>query len=140
MKYQINTQIEINATPEKIWAVLMDFENYPHWNPFIKSIKGEALAGSQLSAQIDQMRFKPFVTKVVVNQHFSWMGSLWITGLFDGHHQFDLIPQANGSTLLIHSESFSGLLVRLFKKMLDTQTLAGFHAMNSSLKDLIEQN
>ena len=38
MTKQIKTSIHINATKEKVWEILMDFEKYPEWNPFIKSI------------------------------------------------------------------------------------------------------
>jgi len=27
---EIKTEILINATPEKVWAILTDFENYPN--------------------------------------------------------------------------------------------------------------
>jgi uncharacterized membrane protein len=33
------TEIVINIIPENVWKVIMDFEKYPTWNPFIKSIK-----------------------------------------------------------------------------------------------------
>lgn len=37
---EIVTEIEINATPSRIWQILTDFEKYPTWNPFIKKISG----------------------------------------------------------------------------------------------------
>nr|WP_255305408.1 SRPBCC family protein [Acidithiobacillus ferrivorans] len=33
--HQIETNIEITATPERVWSILMDFPAYPQWNPFI---------------------------------------------------------------------------------------------------------
>ncbi len=38
---QIETEILINAKPDKVWQVLTDFESHSKWNPFIKSISGE---------------------------------------------------------------------------------------------------
>ncbi len=32
--------------------------------------------------------FKPKVVEVVPNRSFGWLGSLWVKGLFDGHHYF----------------------------------------------------
>ncbi|MCR1341946.1 SRPBCC domain-containing protein, partial [Acidithiobacillus ferrooxidans] len=31
--YQIETGIEITASPEHVWSILMDFPAYPQWNP-----------------------------------------------------------------------------------------------------------
>ena len=39
---ELKTTIEINASPAKVWEVLLDFEKYPDWNPFIKNIRGNA--------------------------------------------------------------------------------------------------
>jgi hypothetical protein len=38
----------------------------------------------------------------------------------------------------VHAEQFSGVLVRLLRKSLDTQTHAGFEALNTALKTRAE--
>ena len=35
----IETHIEINASPELVRSVFLDFDQYSDWNPFIKSLK-----------------------------------------------------------------------------------------------------
>ena len=42
---EISTNININATAEKVWSVLTNFSKYSDWNPFIKTIEGEVLFG-----------------------------------------------------------------------------------------------
>ncbi|WP_367221222.1 SRPBCC family protein [Marinilabilia sp.] len=42
----------INSSPKKVWAILTDFENFPFWNPFITSIKGEVVPGKKKSVRI----------------------------------------------------------------------------------------
>jgi hypothetical protein len=37
---QIKTEIPIGAPASAVWSILMDFERYPEWNPFIKKISG----------------------------------------------------------------------------------------------------
>jgi len=64
---------------------------------------------------------------------FEWLGRLVLPGLFDGRHRFELVPDGDG-TRLVHTERFTGLLVPLLKKSLDTKTIAGFRAMNTALK------
>ncbi len=44
-----------------------------------------------------------------------------------------LEPTAGG-TRLVHSERLTGILVPFLRKSLDTQTFAGFEAMNAALK------
>ncbi len=48
--YQIETEIEIAASPERVWSILMDFSAYPEWNPFIRSLSGVAKPGEKLRA------------------------------------------------------------------------------------------
>jgi uncharacterized protein YndB with AHSA1/START domain len=34
----ISATVDIAATPQQVWAVLVDLDAYPQWNPFIRSI------------------------------------------------------------------------------------------------------
>ena len=49
-------------------------------------------------------------------------------------HIFELTDQGDGTTVFVQREKFKGVLVPLFQKMLDTNTLEGFNAMNRALK------
>ena len=85
------------------------------------------------------MSFKPVLLAFEPNKEFRWKGKLFVKGLFDGEHQFKLLKNSDGSTTLIQSEKFSGILVPLFSKMIDTNTRKGFELMNEKLKELAEQ-
>lgn len=50
---EIKTEITINASPSRIWKILMEFDRYPGWNPFIKSIAGQPIKGSKISARLE---------------------------------------------------------------------------------------
>jgi hypothetical protein len=144
MAKEIKTEIVINATPEKVWSVLTNFENYPNWNPFIKYIEGHPKVGERLSMRIappqaKEMSFKPKVLTSQTNKELSWLGHLLFPGLFDGRHKFELIDNGNGTTTFIQSEKFKGVLVPLFKKLLDINTRKGFEEMNQKLKELAER-
>lgn len=140
---EIRTEILINAAPQKVWRILTDFKAYPAWNPFIKSLEqtsqGELKVGSRLKALIappdaSAMTFTPAVTALNVNREFRWLGHLFIPGLFDGEHIFELMENGDGTTTLIHRENFRGLLIPLFKKMLNDNSRRGFELMNRQLK------
>ncbi|MHA4846449.1 SRPBCC family protein [Flavitalea antarctica] len=142
---ELNTQIIINATPGRVWAVLTDFENYRTWNPFIISITGEPKAGSQIKVTVlppqgKKMTFRPTVLVFEHNKEFRWKGRLFFNGLFDGEHQFELVDNGNDTTLFYHCETFKGLLVRLFKNQLENNTKKGFELMNQHLKKVVETN
>lgn len=145
MKKEISTTITINARAEKVWNILTDFNLYPKWNPFITSITGNATVGRQIKVVLEpkggnKMVFKPTVLSFEKNRSFSWQGRLLVKGLFDGEHRFLLTQNADGTTTLQQSESFSGLLVGLFSKSLDTVTKDGFIAMNEAIKKIAEAN
>lgn len=144
MTYHIQSQIDIFAPAEKVWQVLMDFDAYMNWNPFIKSIQGYARLGEILEVQIQLqnqsiMTFKPHIIDCQPNHVFAWKGKVLIPGLFDGEHRFELMETDDGlSTQFKHSEMFSGLLVPLFRKSLQKNTAPAFDAMNQALKQRVE--
>ena len=143
MRHQICTEITIEATPEDVWNVLTDLDSYDEWNLFITSSAGRVVVGEQLTNRMQPpggkaMTFRPTVTVADHAKTFEWLGRLFVPGLFDGRHRFDLTEVAPGKTRLVHSEQFSGLLVRLAKKSLDTSTVQGFEAMNETLKKRVE--
>jgi hypothetical protein len=144
MAKEIKTEILINATPTKVWSILVNFENYPNWNPFIKSIKGNLKVGNKIMARIEPpeangMTFKPTILTLETNKELKWLGHLLFPGLFDGEHKFELIDNADGTTTFIQSEKFNGILVPLFKKLLDNNSKRGFEEMNEALKKECEQ-
>ena len=134
MAKQIKTSITINASKEKIWKILTDFENYPEWNSFIKSVTGEVKVGNQIKIKLQGMTFKPIVLTFNENAELKWLGHLWFKGLFDGEHKFKLTDNGNGTTNFEQNENFSGILVKLFAKSLDKDTKNGFEQMNRELK------
>ena len=139
MHHELRTDIEIAAPIETVWEMLTDLAAYPNWNPFIVSADGRANVGERLANRMQPpggkgITFKPTVTVVEAPVAFEWLGRLGLPGIFDGRHRFDLAPSENGGTLMTQSEQFSGILVRFVRTSLDTQTLAGFEAMNAALK------
>lgn len=136
---EIKTSIKIHATPEKVWEVLTLFKDYPKWNPFLKSVDGEFIVGQTIKINAGGMKFNPKVLVFDKLKEIRWIGKLFIKGLFDGEHIFQIIDNNDGSVLFKQEEKFSGILVGLFSKKLDTDTKLGFQKMNESLKIKSEQ-
>ena len=140
----IETSIQIDASPDQVWATLTDFEHYGEWNPFIRAIVGKAQVGTRLKNTLQLPDAKPqvFKPKVLVSQpakEFRWLGSLFIPGLFDGEHYFRLETNGKGGTRLIHGERFRGILVGMVMKKIGEATHASFVAMNEALKARVER-
>ena len=136
---EIKTEITINSPIEKVWQILVKFQDHPHWNPFITKISGELTPGTTLNVFIcppnkKGMRFKPKLIKMEPNKELRWVGKLGLATLFQGEHYFLLEAITPQQTKLIHGEIFSGWLVPLLKKDLTGATKQGFIAMNEALK------
>lgn len=142
----IETSIIIQSSPEMVWNELMNFSEYHEWNPFIKSITGKAEINAPLKVQMTledngkPMTMTPLILELAENKVFCWEGNLFVKGLFDGRHRFELIPLKNGTTKFVQSETFGGLLVSPIMKLVGKKTLDGFNAMNKALKIRIEEN
>ena len=135
---EIQTEIEIDASPDVVWSHLTSFEKYPDWNPFITSAEGKAELGARLSVTIfppggKAMGFKPKVLVAEPGRELRWLGRFLLPGIFDGEHRFLLESHGDG-TKLIQAEKFRGLLVPLMWKSMRPKTTRGFELMNEALK------
>jgi hypothetical protein len=142
--HEIQTEIEIAATPERLWSILTDLSAYPSWNPFIRSITGHIERGQRLAVSIQPaggrtMTFRPTVLLAAPNTELRWLGHLLLPGIFDGEHYFKMAPSTPGRVRFTQGEKFSGVLVAFAKASLDRGTKAGFVAMNAALKARAER-
>jgi hypothetical protein len=134
---QITATVDLDAPPDRVWAVLTDTAKHATWNPFITKMGGTLAVGQKLQIRIappggKPMSFRPTVTDVQPQHRLAWLGHLGFPGLFDGAHSFTLTPIANGRTQLVQTENFSGALVWMSRGLL-TKTAAGFEAMHNAL-------
>ena len=139
---EIRDHIDIDAPPERVWAIITDFDSFPQWNPFVKQISGRPEEGSKLDVRIAPpgkrgMRFKPTVVTADRNRELAWLGHVGIPGVFDGEHHFEIQDLGGGRARFIQREVFKGVLVGLMGGTLD-QTLEGFRHMNQALKQRAE--
>jgi hypothetical protein len=142
MRKTIETSIEINASPQKVWAILRNTKDYPSWNPFVRSVEGTFDQGTTIKVVVQQPGGSSFTFKpVVLNGSFPeirWRGKLLIRGLFDGEHFFRVDELALHSTRFVHGEHFSGILIGRMGGALE-KTKRGFESMNQALKKKAEE-
>lgn len=112
--------VEIDAPPERVWAVLLDVERWPEWTPTVTSVQrldpGPLALGSR--TRIIQPKLSPAVWKVTelneLERVFTWTArSLGIA--VSGRHQVNWFRSGSCATISIN---YSGLLGRLMAHLL----------------------
>lgn len=137
----LDTYIDIDAPPERIWEVLVDLPAWEEWNPFIPSVKGTLQVGGRLRIVvvppgIKPMQFRPEVFVVRPFGEILWGGSfLWI--VYRGDHAIFLQPLPGGGTRFRQRERFRGPMVFFMNNMIKA-TESGYHQMNRALKQRVE--
>lgn len=139
---ELRTEIEIEAPPQRVWDVLLDFQRYPEWNPFITAVEGEWTVGSRPSLVLSlpesgEMRIRPTVLRNETARELRWRGVIGVAFLFSGEHFFSLEETSEGRTRLVHGEDFGGFLLRFLNGKL-TETARAFVFMNHALKKRAE--
>lgn len=144
-KHELLVETVIEASAERVWAILTDFARYPEWNPFIRTIEGDPRVGARLRARIQPsggkgMTFRPTVLVADPGRELRWIGHLFLPGIFDGEHYFAIRPHSDRSVVFQHGEEFRGLLIPFMRTSLDRDTRRGFAEMNEALKARAESS
>jgi hypothetical protein len=133
----------VNSTPEKIWNILINFEEYELWNPFMTKVVGDAKLGSKIMVKIQTVRGKertyyPIITKFEIDKELRWKGKSFMPGIFDGERIFIIEKSTNNQVSFLHKEIFTGLGVKFVGDKLGKDLKESFDKMNISLKSRAE--
>jgi len=141
---ELRTEIEIQASPEKVWKNLTNLDEYPQWNPFIHHAMGTSKVGEKVDITFrsgsKEMTLHCTIIKVEPNRELRWKYHVILPALFSGEHSFVIEPIDNNRVRFIDCEIFNGLLVSSQAKDIDTNSRRGFEAMDKALKARAEQN
>lgn len=141
---EIHTSIVIDAPAFSVWNMLTDLASYPRWNPFITRIKGELKQGSRLDMEMKFASEKgvaigPVVVDVQLERHISWLDRS-TGGLFVAEHKLEIQTLAHDRVTFFQIASFTGPIVSLVEKKLETGFRKGLEEMNLALKKVAEQS
>jgi hypothetical protein len=106
----------IQASPEKIWALLTDADAFPRWNSTVTRIEGRIAEGETLKVKVPyaaERTFKLKVSGVDPGRKMVWSDGM--APMFRGVRTFELTLNSDGSTNFSMSEAFSGLMLPLIK-------------------------
>jgi hypothetical protein len=141
---ELNNEVEIHASAERVWQLLTDFDRFPQWNPFIHRASGEPRTGAQLEVTTQasgaaRTTSRPTVVNAEPNRELRWMQRSLIPGLLDVEHIFTIEPLDTNRVRFTQREIFTGLLVPLRTRRNNTDIRRGFSEMNKALKTRAEQ-
>jgi uncharacterized protein YndB with AHSA1/START domain len=107
------SEIEIEASPEAVWAALTDFERWPSWNPEVKSISidGPVQPGTVFRWKSGPGTIVSELQTVDPPHTISWTGKTMSIRAF---HVWSLEPR-DGKTIVKSDETFQGTLARIFR-------------------------
>ena len=143
--FEIRDDIEINASTDKVWEAIIDFENYKKWNSQLAFLGGAVQPNGKLHLKLSAAGTKPYEFKPDIShwqekKQFAWIGRTGLPRIFDGEHFFELKDLGNGKTLLTNREEYRGVLSQLFRQLPMMKTAPeGFKKMNVELKNYIEK-
>jgi carbon monoxide dehydrogenase subunit G len=130
-------EIEIAASPEAVWDVLTAIDRWPSWNPDVKSVSfhGDIKTGSRFRWKAGPGTITSTIQDVEAPRRIAWTGkTLGIKAI----HVHDLEPR-NGRTLVRTTESYDGLVARVFKRPLQRTLDAALQSGLQHLKVEIER-
>jgi hypothetical protein len=112
-----SAEAEIAAPVETTWDVLTNIERWTDWNPDVKSVdvEGEVTTGSVFRWKAGPGTITSTVDRLERPNLIAWTGTT--LGGLRAHHVWRL-EERNGKTHVRTSESFLGLVARLFRRPL----------------------
>ena len=117
MKY-FEARSTINASPEKVWAVLTDSERFPDWDSGIDKVEGKIAPGAtiKLFVKVNPGRAFPLkVAEFAAPRRLVFSGGMPL-GLFKGVRTYTLEPDGGGRTRFHMREEYTGPLLGMIWK------------------------
>ncbi|KAJ7146121.1 hypothetical protein C8R44DRAFT_756637 [Mycena epipterygia] len=160
--FTVADSILIDAPPEKVWKILLDFGSYKEWNPFVRGQtlildNGTALA-DQTPATGRTMTISPVhlpptmgtpgflgslstTVRITTMDHENYRAG-WITSKLPSWalqgERWQMLTVEGGKTKYESIEVFSGIVAYLFKFFMEKNVVLGVRAMAEGLKSRAE--
>lgn len=141
---EIRTHIDIAASASLVWGILTDFGSYRRWNPFIRSIVGQAQVGNSIQvtqavAAIGAETLRSELTHVREPRELRWLGRWAIPGTYSAERRFSIESLPGGGVRFHQVERYRGIVVRFTRRRLRQGMEPAFCAMNLALKRRAER-
>ncbi len=133
----VHHEIQINASPQKVWTVLMDTDSYDAWNPVMRLLEGEVKEGNKVKYQFTQAADNKYdietnVKRVQTNKLLNQGGGIPMILTFN--HQYILESAIGGTKLIIH-EDYNGIGVNFWNPK---PVQSAYERLNEAIKKQAE--
>jgi hypothetical protein len=117
MKYY-ESEARIEASPTRIWSVLIDGAGYPDWDSGVEGVEGTIVDGKRIKVRSEVSPGRAFPVTVRLSDDCStmtWTGGMPL-GLFRGVRTFSLESADGRTTTFRMREEYTGPLTGLMWK------------------------
>ena len=137
----IKTKISISAPPAIVRSIILNFQNYPQWNPFITSAvvtSPDAAPGTPIKVTISKFINQNATIEKNDPSEFSWLSIILGKWFFNAYHEVKFEVEDDGTKCkVLQSEKLGGLLSWL-SFIYAGWMKKGFKKMNKALKKRAE--
>ena len=128
----------IAASPDDVWAVLVDGASWPTWDSGVEGVQGSIAEGQKITVRSSAAPGRAFPVKVTAFEPFRrlvFSGGMPL-GLFRGERTYTLTPQDGGTHFRMREEYTGPLLGLIWRSMPDLQP--SFDQFAAGLKKRVE--
>ncbi len=142
---KVATEILLQAPPEKIWKILVDFSAYPEWNRFLKAVRGNVVPDAQIEIDLQYYGKKVekktgTVTALIAPKYFSWTWNHAFGAWFlASEHVLRLKDKEDGRSVFFQEYYITGLGLKFRRRDMEHTARLSMDKLNDDLKDRVEQ-
>lgn len=143
MAFRIDIDLEINASPDAVWGVIMDTDSYKDWNPFVEACESSYQPGEPINLRVNLIG--PTFTQVEyikafdeANKTFSYNMKPMPMGALHSERSHEVLDVGGGKTLYKSRFMLDGWMMPLVRGMMKSALEKGFHGMSDGIKSRAE--
>ena len=112
----VHHEVNIQASPETVWKVITDMDQYPQWNPVMRLLEGKVEQGNQVKYLLTQdedtqIEIRATIAQLIPEQLMRNTGGNPLLFSFD--HTYTLQVNAALVKVIIH-ENYTGIGVNFW--------------------------